>query len=271
MKKKTSVLLVDNSGKENKIIQIPTKILLNWKRYFLLLNTTILILLIIIGVFIYQKTSEHYKEKLAHANRVKSLINVKKAKDSFRSIDESIVKINTFLDKRGLADFQLKNAGGLQEDFELTDINEISTYYEDKIKNLGIILMQTPIGYPAPGKISSTFGYRTNPFGGYSTEYHAGIDFKGNNGDPVKSTAQGKVIFAGAKGGYGNCIIIEHKDKLKTLYGHLSKIKVLLNQEVVPGQIIGNIGSTGRSTGPHLHYEVHQNDTKINPKLFLKL
>ncbi len=271
MKKKTSVLLVDNSGKENTIIQIPTQILLNWKRYFLILNSIILILLSIIGVFIYQKTSEMYKEKLARANKIKSLIDIKKAKQSFQSIDESIFQINKFLDERGLQEFRLKNSGGVQEDFEITDINEIAEYYDKKIQNIEQTLTITPVGLPSHGEISSTFGYRNNPFGGYSTERHSGLDFRGNIGDPVKTTAKGKVAFAGVKGGYGNCIIIEHSNQLSTLYGHLSKINVTINQEVIPGEIIGEVGNTGRSTGPHLHYEVLKNDERIDPKLFLKL
>ena len=145
MKKKTSVLLVDNSGKENTIIQIPTQILLNWKRYFLILNSIILILLSIIGVFIYQKTSKMYKEKLARANKIKSLIDIKKAKQSFQSIDESIFQINKFLDERGLQEFRLKNSGGVQEDFEITDINEIAEYYDKKIQNIEQTLTITPV------------------------------------------------------------------------------------------------------------------------------
>ena len=270
MKKKTSVLLVDNSGKENTIIQIPTRILLNWKKYFLILNSIILILMGIIGVFIYQKTSEHYKEKLARANKIKSLIDLKKAKESFQSIDQSIYNINKFLDERGLENFRLKNSGGVQQDFEITDINEITEYYDKKIQNLEKTLTITPIGLPSVGTITSKFGYRNNPFGGYSTEHHSGLDFRGRIGDAVKTTAKGKVIYAGVKGGYGNCIIIEHSDQIKTLYGHLNKIKVKLNQQVMPGQVIGELGSTGRSTGPHLHYEVLKNNERVDPKLFLK-
>jgi len=83
--------------------------------------------------------------------------------------------------------------------------------------------------------------------------------------------AKGKVIFAGIKGGYGNCIIIKHANGFETLYGHLSKIKVKKGHQVEIGEHIGNIGSTGRSTGPHLHYEVHQNGKRINPQSFLTL
>ena len=271
MKKKTSVLLVDNSGKENKLLQIPTNILLNWKKYFLILNTIIFILLGIIGVFIYQKTSDYYKERLAKANKIKSLIDIKKAKESFESIDQSIYRINKFLDERGLDDFRLKNSGGAQEDFEITDINEISLYYENKIHKIEETLNITPLGLPVSGEISSEFGYRQNRFGEYTTEHHFGIDFRGRTGDPVRATAHGKVEFAGVKGGYGNCIIINHGNDLKTLFGHLSRINVRIGQPIKIGDYIGDIGSTGRSSGPHLHYEIIQNNKKVNPKYYLKL
>lgn len=271
MKRKTSVLIVDNSGKENKIIQIPTKILINWKKYLLIFNSIIIILLGLTGVLIYQKTSDHYKEKLAKANHIKSLIDIKKVKQSFKSIDQSIYEINKFLDERGLEKFKLDNSGGGDENFEITDINEIANYYEKKIKNIEKTLEITPLGKPSTGEITSTFGYRSNPFGNYSSENHPGIDFRGNIGDPVKATANGIVEFAGFRGGYGNCIIIQHDKQIKTLFGHLSKILVEEGQKINTGDIIGNVGNTGRSTGPHLHYEIIRNDEKIDPQPYLKI
>lgn len=102
-------------------------------------------------------------------------------------------------------------------------------------------------------------------------QFHKGIDIAAPMGTDVYCAAQGKVIFAGQKSGYGNCVIIEHGNGLATLYGHLSKILVDANQQVKIGDVIAKVGSTGRSTGPHLHYEVRKNNTPINPKLFLNL
>lgn len=102
-------------------------------------------------------------------------------------------------------------------------------------------------------------------------QFHKGVDIAAPMGTEVYCAAKGKVIFAGQKSGYGNCIIIEHGNGLATLYGHLSKILVEANQKVEIGDIIAKVGSTGRSTGPHLHYEVRKNNTPINPKLFLNL
>ena len=100
-------------------------------------------------------------------------------------------------------------------------------------------------------------------------QFHKGLDIAVAYGSPVKCAAAGKVIFAGVKGGYGNCVIVEHGNGLATLYGHLSEVLVEANDRVKVGQIIAKSGNTGRSTGPHLHYEVHKNNQPINPRLFL--
>ncbi|MDO5616947.1 MAG: M23 family metallopeptidase [Cruoricaptor ignavus] len=102
-------------------------------------------------------------------------------------------------------------------------------------------------------------------------KFHKGIDIAVPNGTEVKSAAIGTVIFAGVKGAYGNCVIISHANGLATLYAHLSQILVKTNEQVKVNQVIAKSGNTGRSTGPHLHYEIHKNNTPVNPKLFLNL
>ncbi len=117
---------------------------------------------------------------------------------------------------------------------------------------------------PVKGRISSPFGWRIDPFTGKKA-YHKGIDIKAPEGTPVHSAEAGKVVFAGEKGGYGNLIILEHKNGVKTYYAHLKDIKVKIGEEVDRGMIIVDVGSTGRSTGPHLHFEVRQGDRVYNP------
>ncbi len=119
------------------------------------------------------------------------------------------------------------------------------------------------------GKINNEFGFRRNPFGGRTYEFHAGMDIDGERGDIVVSPATGTVVAAGYKGGYGNMIEIDHGNGLTTRYGHLSKIEIESGAVVTRGQMIGQVGSTGRSTGPHLHYELLLNDKAINPRYFL--
>lgn len=119
------------------------------------------------------------------------------------------------------------------------------------------------------GKINNEFGFRRNPFGGRTYEFHAGMDIDGERGDIVIATANGTVTKAGWQGGYGNMIEIDHGNGLTTRFGHLSKLNVEIGDEVARGQLIGFVGSTGRSTGPHLHYEMRFNDIAINPRRFL--
>ncbi|WP_419868645.1 peptidoglycan DD-metalloendopeptidase family protein [Chryseobacterium sp. CT-SW4] len=102
-------------------------------------------------------------------------------------------------------------------------------------------------------------------------QFHKGLDIAVAYGSDVVATAAGTVIFSGQKGGYGNCVIVSHGNGLATLYGHLSELEVKANDKVKVGQVIAKSGNSGRSTGPHLHYEVHKNNTPINPKLFMNL
>ena len=119
------------------------------------------------------------------------------------------------------------------------------------------------------GKINNEFGFRRNPFGGRTYEFHAGMDIDGERGDAVIAPAGGVVTEAGWKGGYGQMVEIDHGNGLKTRYGHLSRIGVTAGDTLTRGQVIGQVGSTGRSTGPHLHYELRLNDRPINPRRFL--
>jgi murein DD-endopeptidase MepM/ murein hydrolase activator NlpD len=119
------------------------------------------------------------------------------------------------------------------------------------------------------GKINNEYGFRRNPFGGRTYEFHAGMDIDGEKGDMVVAPANGIVTKAGWQGGYGNLIEIDHQNGLTTRYGHLSKIEVAVGDTIGRGQLLGLLGSTGRSTGPHLHYELRLNDKAINPRRFL--
>lgn len=102
-------------------------------------------------------------------------------------------------------------------------------------------------------------------------QFHKGLDIAVAYGTDVRAAAKGTVIFAGKKGGYGNCVIVSHGNGLATLYGHLSEILVETNDIIKVNQVIARSGNSGRSTGPHLHYEVHKNNTPVNPKLFMSI
>jgi len=117
--------------------------------------------------------------------------------------------------------------------------------------------------------MSSPFGMRMDPFNGRPA-IHTGIDLRGEVGEPVRATAAGRVSLAGREGGYGNIVEIDHGNGLATRYGHLSEIDVKVGQMVRIGETIGHIGSTGRSTGPHLHYETRVNGEAVDPQKFLR-
>lgn len=122
--------------------------------------------------------------------------------------------------------------------------------------------------YPADGPITSYFGYRIHPILGYS-RLHAGLDIGAPYGAPVWASKAGTVIFAGWNGGYGNCVMIAHDGGIVTLYGHMSELGVSEGSSVRQGTVIGWVGSTGASTGPHLHFETRVYDNPTDPLLFL--
>jgi murein DD-endopeptidase MepM/ murein hydrolase activator NlpD len=121
---------------------------------------------------------------------------------------------------------------------------------------------------PTGGQLTSPFGWRSDPFTGQS-RFHSGIDVATPEGSPVYAPQAGVVVFAGVHGGYGNAVVVHHGGKLFTLYGHNSKLLVVQGQTVDAGQPISLVGATGRATGPHLHFEVHNNNHYEDPKLYL--
>lgn len=127
-----------------------------------------------------------------------------------------------------------------------------------------------PLRAPIEGDAgrSSNFGLRKDPFTG-AQRMHAGMDFRSGVGTPVRAAAEGRVVTAGASGGYGNLVEVDHGHGLVTRYGHLSAIQVALDQAVAAGAVVGLVGSTGRSTGPHLHYETRLSGNALDPARFL--
>jgi murein DD-endopeptidase MepM/ murein hydrolase activator NlpD len=125
----------------------------------------------------------------------------------------------------------------------------------------------TPSIWPIYGRIVSGFGYRYFPWRGM----HTGIDITAWYGNPVRVTANGVVSFAGWKGGFGKCVIVDHGYGIQTLYGHNSKLLVSAGQHVTKGQIISEIGATGFATGPHCHYQINKNGVPISPMSYLNL
>lgn len=165
------------------------------------------------------------------------------------------------------------NSGGPASPFQLTLAESESEENEMENQLRQIQATSNPAFLPTMwahlGKINNEFGFRRNPFGGRTYEFHGGLDIDGEKGDNIMAPANGVVTKAGWQGGYGNLIEIDHGNGLTTRYGHLSSIQIQVGDAVQRGQVVGTVGSTGRSTGPHLHYELRLNDKPINPRRFL--
>jgi murein DD-endopeptidase MepM/ murein hydrolase activator NlpD len=140
-----------------------------------------------------------------------------------------------------------------------------------QVDRLNRTLSLVPYRKPVVGEVEFTsgFGVRSDPFLGRPA-MHTGLDFRAQTGDPVRVTANGKVVSAGWAGGYGRMVEVDHGNGLGTRYGHLSEIGVRVGQQVKIGEVIGEVGSTGRSTGPHLHYETRIDGEAVDPQKFLR-
>ncbi len=177
-------------------------------------------------------------------------------------LEAKLLTIDKFLRKKGIRSVP-KSVGGVSSRIDPLDIDYVTFLQKEAVK-FQKYLSRLPLGPPVWGRLTSKYGYRRDPFSG-KYEFHDGVDIMAPWGTPVRATAEGKVVFAGRWGGYGKTVIIKHAYGFKTLYAHMSKIKVKRGQWVKSGQIIGYVGSSGKSTGPHVHYEVWRYSKKQNP------
>lgn len=154
---------------------------------------------------------------------------------------------------------------------ELKELRKAAvSYRKEKIRQAQLALWSTqPTLWPCQGFFSSPFGYRIHPVLGYA-RFHSGCDISAPSGTTIRATAAGRITCADWLGGYGLAVTIDHGNGLSTLYGHCSSVSVKSGDYVRKGQVVAQVGSTGMSTGPHCHYEVHQNGTQIDPAPYLR-
>ncbi len=143
-------------------------------------------------------------------------------------------------------------------------LRELQEYFDDQ-KSL---LASTPSIWPTRGWVTSDFGVRLDPYSA-DRSMHQGLDIATPHGQPVVTPSDGTVVFNGTEGGYGKVLVVDHGYGVKTRYGHLAEVHVRLGERVVRGQKVAAVGNTGRSTGPHLHYEVRVNGIPENPRKFV--
>jgi murein DD-endopeptidase MepM/ murein hydrolase activator NlpD len=283
--KYSTVIITDKHSHETKIYSIKQKHIENivlYKR--ILLYSTISILFILTGLMSYIGYEYYQKQKLhGKIADLESKLDSKRLIQMINNLDEaeeSLLKIENYLKEREVKTFTASGVNGSSNNSNIggeyhpvNDLNaDLIESKKERILDLLTKIQSVPIGLPHIGRLTSDFGVRKNPMarrGG--SEFHPGLDLSGKIGAPIRVTADGKVSFAGAKGGYGNCIIVQHDFGYETLYGHLSKINVKSGQKVKAGKIIGELGNTGRSTGPHIHYEIIHNKEKENPNKYLQI
>jgi len=283
MLKNKSKVSISIEGFTDKSLKVPTFLLQYWKQ--VTVSALALIAMLLSSIFYlaakqktdsislqYEASLNKEKEKLRAINqdRMESKKDMSLAKESLNKIDSTIEIINAKMKRRGLKALPLANVGGPVETDE-GGIELLGEYYENVLKELDKKLSSFPLGTPHPGPITSKFSYRANPFTNRGRELHAGVDLKGKTGDAIKVTAAGTVIFAGYEGGYGKVVKVKHANGYETRYAHLSKTIAKVGQKVDVGTTIGLLGSTGRSTGPHVHYEILKDNKKINPESHFKL
>ncbi len=190
---------------------------------------------------------------------------VKEVENDFRRIFSvrSKEKIMEKIDPRDSGSIDIQNLMQEVQKAEGT-IQEIRDY----LRRQKVIYLATPKGSPVKGQVSSSYGKREDPFS-KMPNFHSGVDISARPGTPVRATADGVVSFSGWTEHSGNVVALEHGFGFSTIYAHNNKNAVRVSQKVNRGEIIGYVGSTGKSTGPHVHYEVWEKHKNVNPQKFL--
>lgn len=206
--------------------------------------------------------------------------------DTYREIEEALLLkraeteenilqvealMNTEMGKKEQYTDEVTEAQRVSEETNvtLTALSVEKITLEDQIKKEEAVRKSTTFIWPASGRFTSPFGYRIHPIS-RTRRMHTGIDIANSSGTNIAASQNGKVIFTGYQGSYGKLIVIRHANGMETAYAHLSRISVSVGDTVTQGQSIGKMGSTGGSTGSHLHFEIRKNGTAVNPMNYLK-
>ena len=224
------------------------------------------------NMYIVKQIVKQDKEVLTELDENKQEIEDKKSQIEKKKVEQEELKLLLEKDSESLNADKVE-VENLKTELEKEE-NELESEIE-KIASQSIIDGESQIisrgSWPVPGysRISSPYGYRIHPI--FNTKkMHTGIDIPAPTGTPTVSIASGKVIFSGYKGGYGKTVMIQHDDGKVTLYAHNNELNVSVGQRVQKGQVVAKIGSTGNSTGPHLHFEVRINGKHVNPVPYIK-
>jgi murein DD-endopeptidase MepM/ murein hydrolase activator NlpD len=265
-----SIMMVPHDSKKTINIKVPSiGIGISVILWFI---GSIYIISIAIDAFEYQRMKSTLNYYTAQFTELKStIVMLKSAETQFKSLlsrggkKEILENVDT---KTASSDTGSLDMEALKEQIKKTaeSVASIQSY----LKEQRDIYVSTPRGWPAVGAITSPFGERNAPFGG-GNQFHTGVDISVPSGTPVKATADGVISYAGWNAGSGNLVVVEHGAGYSTFYAHSSSIPVKVGQRIKRGDVISYSGSTGNSTGPHVHYEVWQQGRAVNPKGFLEV
>ncbi|MBS4025389.1 MAG: peptidoglycan DD-metalloendopeptidase family protein [Clostridia bacterium] len=202
---------------------------------------------------------------------IREMVGLEQRKELGDQLELAVPRVQAFTASRGgeytvFPEDVLGNLESIDMIIESTT-EDLSQLMSDVAKRLEY-LEAVPSRWPVNGRVTSGFGFRKSPFGG-GREFHNGIDIAAPTGTQVKAAGKGMVVFAGTRVGYGRTVIIDHGYGLKSLYAHNTSLAVKAGQWVEANQVIARVGSTGRSTGPHLHFTVELNGKAVNPFNYL--
>ena len=282
-KNRSTVLIIEQG--QTKMVQINSRFLPYIKPTIIGLSIATITLTAALSFLGYQyfdatNTTAKLQQKVTDLeNQTSAEVNTKLSE--LKKSEKVVLELQNYLQERGAYTPTPKKgeelgkqndaAGGPAAVLKVSARVPFMGSYAQNTQSLLAALKTVPLGAPVPTEITSTFGIRSNPFSGAGAERHSGIDFSGQIGDPVQATASGVVNFAGVQNGYGNVVRITLNHGYEILFAHLNEIDVNVGQKIEAGEIIGKVGSTGRSTGPHLHYEVRKDGNPIDPEQFLTL
>ncbi len=222
-----------------------------------------------------KELTENQQEKFALIDRYETQVSqleqerAELFEGSISRLDERSKIIKTMMDKIGVK-IDVQDDPGHSGGLYIDPNTRLSDKLIDKTDHYLSLIQQLPLGRPINTKISSRYGRRIDPLNSRKA-FHAGIDFKGRTGDKVRATGNAVVRQSFYSKGLGNHIVLNHGNGYETVYAHLSKRLVKSGDKVVRGQVIGLVGNTGRSTGSHLHYEVHFHKKTVDPMKFMQV
>jgi murein DD-endopeptidase MepM/ murein hydrolase activator NlpD len=273
-KERITILMVTPNRKD--ISSISLRLFQVRIAFFTLIGLTLLAMTSFMTSYIFYKKASQKKElskqlvteiDFLSRNLDESEIAKKELEEKFMEIEGKLIEMQELLAKKGIK--KELSVGGSYIAADGLNLSYVD-FIDDEIDDLFDVMTNFPVGKPLSGEVNSTYGYRKDPFN-HRSAFHSGIDIEAKPGQAVVTTADGVVDHADWKKGYGKTVIVKHKGGYETLYGHLSEIEVKKGQEVKSGDIIGYAGSTGRSTGTHVHYEVIRNGKNLNPAKYLSL